>query len=87
MGTAIPELDAALAGQGRARALLVVPGYGLAVALGAYAIFAAVLAVGQWGDPRAIFSSWTLVWGIAQFVIWVSGLAIATTSYARRTAR
>lgn len=69
------------------RALLLVPGYGLAVVLGAYTAFAAVLAVVQWGDPRAIFSPWTGVYGIPQFIIWVAGLTIATTSYARRTAR
>jgi hypothetical protein len=75
--------------RGRAvpRALLVVPGYGLAVALGAYTVFACVLAVVQWDHPDAIFSPWTGVVGIPHFIIWVAGLAVATASYARRTAR
>ena len=69
------------------RALLLVPGYGLVVALGAYTIFASVLAVVQWNAPNAIFSPWTGVYGIPHFIVWVTGLAIATTSYAGRTAR
>jgi hypothetical protein len=69
------------------RALLLVPGYGLAGLLGAYTLFAAVLTVVQWGHPDAIFSPWTGVYGIPQFTVWVVGLAVATASYARRTAR
>ena len=65
---------------------LLVPGYGLVVALGAYTLFAAVLAAVQWGAPEAVFSPWTGVWGIPQFIVWVAGLAIATHAYARRTA-
>lgn len=69
------------------RALLILPGYGLAVALGAYTLYAAVLAVVLWDHPNAIFSPWTGVFGIPVFIIWVTALVIATASYARRTAR
>ncbi|GIE75558.1 hypothetical protein Aph02nite_15080 [Actinoplanes philippinensis] len=67
------------------RLLLVVPGYGLVVALGGYALLAVVLTVVQWNSPDVIFSPWTGVYGIGQFAVWVVSLAVATRSYARRT--
>ncbi|WP_433795296.1 hypothetical protein [Actinoplanes sp. CA-252034] len=73
------------AGRRVPRMLLIVPGYALAAALGAYAALAVVLSVAQWSSPEAIFSPWTGVYGIAQFAVWVAALAVATRSYARRT--
>jgi len=69
------------------RLVLLVPGYGLALVLGAYTVFAAVLALTQWSAQDAVFSPWTGVWGIPQFAVWVYGLAVATRSYDRRTGR
>ncbi|BBH68254.1 hypothetical protein ACTI_49390 [Actinoplanes sp. OR16] len=67
------------------RLLLLIPGYGLVVVLGAYTVFAAFLAVQQRDAPDAIFDPWTGLIGIPHFIIWVTGLTIATRSYDLRT--
>ncbi|EXG80618.1 hypothetical protein [Cryptosporangium arvum] len=71
--------------RGVPRMLLIVPGAGLSAALLAYTLFAAALMPFQWNDPAAIFDPRTGVYGVIQFSVWITGLAIATRSYARRT--
>ncbi|MEU4423307.1 hypothetical protein AB0F81_21990 [Actinoplanes sp. NPDC024001] len=85
-GLRFPDWVPVWRGEAVPRVLLLVPGYGLAVVLAGYTVFAAVLAVVQWDDPAAIFSPWTGLWGIPHFILWAGGLTIATRSYARRTA-
>jgi hypothetical protein len=84
-GLIFPRWVPGLAGRRVPRLLLIVPGRALVVALSAYTLFAAVLMVGQWDSPSVIFSPWTGVYGIVHFVVWVTGLSIATESYRRRT--
>ncbi|GAA3381824.1 hypothetical protein [Cryptosporangium minutisporangium] len=67
------------------RMLLIAPGAALSGFLLAYTAFAAVLMPLQWDDPAAIFDPRTGIYGIAQFLVWIAGLAIATRSYACRT--
>lgn len=67
------------------RMLLIAPATAVTIFLFAYTVFAVVLLSIQHGDPAAIFSAGTVVYGIVQFAIWVAGLAIATHSYASRT--
>jgi hypothetical protein len=73
------------AGQRVPRMLLIIPGHALVVALSGYALVAVVLSAVQWHSPDAIFSPWTGVYGIAQFAVWITALAVATRSYSRRT--
>lgn len=84
-GLVFPRWVPGLAGRGVPRLLLIIPGYALVVALSAYTILAFVLIFGQWDAPEAIFSPWTGVYGIVHFVIWITGLAVATRSYQQRT--
>ncbi|GAA2894163.1 hypothetical protein Acy02nite_55460 [Actinoplanes cyaneus] len=84
-GLVLPRWVPGLAGRRVPRLLLIVPGYGLVVALSAYTVFALVLTFVQWGAPEAIFSPWTGVYGIPHFIVWVVALAVATHSYSRRT--
>ncbi|MFF5078535.1 hypothetical protein ACFY36_15905 [Actinoplanes sp. NPDC000266] len=84
-GLVFPRWVPGLAGRRVPRPLLLVPGYALVVALSAYLMWAAVLAVAQWNAPEAIFSPWTGVYGIPQFAVWIGALAVATRSYDRRT--
>ncbi|MDI6105805.1 hypothetical protein QLQ12_45245 [Actinoplanes sp. NEAU-A12] len=84
-GRIFPRWAPGLAGRRVPRLLLIVPGYGLAVALAGYTLLALVLSFAQWDAPEAIFSPWTGVYGIAQFTAWATALAVATRSYAVRT--
>jgi hypothetical protein len=86
-GERFPDWTPIWRGRPVPRKLLIVPGYGLAVALGAYTLYACVLTVVLWDRPDAIFSPWTGLFGIPHFIVWVTALIIATASYARRTAR
>jgi hypothetical protein len=67
------------------RRLLVVAGTGLGVFLLLYTLYAAVLGVVLADAENAVFSPWTVVYGVPQFLIWAGGLLIATRSYAART--
>ncbi|MEU8816824.1 hypothetical protein [Actinoplanes sp. NPDC048796] len=84
-GLVFPGWVPGLAGRRVPRGLLLVPGYGLVVALSAYLAFATVLAFVQWDAPEAIFSPWTGVYGILHFTVWIVALAVATRSYERHT--
>ncbi|MEU4625913.1 hypothetical protein AB0G04_38805 [Actinoplanes sp. NPDC023801] len=84
-GLEFPRWVPWVAGRPVPRLLLVVPGYALVVALSAYTMLAVVLSVAQWNSPEVIFSPWTGVYGVAQFAVWITALALATRSYAVRT--
>jgi hypothetical protein len=73
------------AGRRIPRLLLIVPGYAVTLALGAYTAAAPIILALQWNSPAAIFSAGTVIFGIGVFAVLVSGLAVATRSYARRT--
>jgi hypothetical protein len=75
------------AGRRVPRLLLIIPGYAVSVLLALYATYAAVLAVVLFDEPEAIFSPWTVVYGVPQFTVWALGLILATRSYAARTGR
>jgi hypothetical protein len=45
-----------------------------------------VLAIVVFDEPEAIFSPWTIVYGVPQFTVWALGLFLATRSYSARTA-
>ncbi|REK92096.1 hypothetical protein DY245_00660 [Streptomyces inhibens] len=49
-----------------------------------YTVWAAVQMVAQF-DDEGIFSSWVVVYGIPQFLVWGIGLFIAAWSYRART--
>lgn len=85
-GVVFPRWVPLLAGRRVPRHLLVVPGYGVAALLLSYSVYAIVLTVVQHGSPGGIFSPWTGVYGIVQFIPWWLGLFLATRSYAARTA-
>ena len=61
------------------------PAVALLIGLGACTAAAPIVLAVQWGDPAAIFHAGTVIFGIAVFVVWIGGLAVATRSYARRT--
>ena len=84
-GRVFPRWTPWFAGRPVPRLSLIVPGYLLVLALGGYTIFALVLMAVQWKAPEAIFSPWTGVYGVAQFVVWITALTVATRSYERRT--
>ncbi|GIE34453.1 hypothetical protein Ait01nite_074980 [Actinoplanes italicus] len=84
-GLEFPRWVPRLAGRRVPRLLLVVPGYALVVALSGYTALAVVLSFVQWDSPEVIFSPWTGVYGVVHFVVWISALAVATHSYAKRT--
>jgi hypothetical protein len=67
------------------RMLLIVPGTVVSVFLFAYTAFAAAIVPSQWNSEGAIFEPWIALYGIPQFLIWATGLAVATRSYALRT--
>ena len=58
----------------------------MAVLLVLYATYALVLGLVLFDEPEAIFSPWTVVYGVPQFTVWALGLFLATRSYAARTA-
>ncbi|GAA4972811.1 hypothetical protein [Actinoplanes utahensis] len=84
-GLVFPRWAPWSAGRRVPRLLLVVPGYLLVLALGGYTILAMVLMVVQWDSPEAIFSPWTGIYGVAQFLVWITALAVAARSYDLRT--
>lgn len=84
-GLVFPRWTPGFAARRVPRLLLIVPGYLLVLALGGYTILALVLMVVQWSSPEAIFSPWTGVYGVGQFLVWITALAVATRSYDLRT--
>lgn len=84
-GLRFPAWVPGVAGRRVPRMLMIVPGVGVSVLLFGYTLFAAVLMVFIWDSPDAIFAPWTVFYGIAQFLVWAIGLAVATRSYAVRT--
>ncbi|MGX6602646.1 hypothetical protein ACWKSP_10980 [Micromonosporaceae bacterium Da 78-11] len=84
-GLTFPSWVPRLGGHRVPRMLLIVPGAGLSLILFAYTAMAPIVLSLQWNDPAAIFNVWTVVFGIADFIVWIGGLAVATRSYARRT--
>lgn len=84
-GLCFPRWVPLVGTHGVPRLLLIVPGAALCAALLLYTVFAAALMPFQWNDPAAIFDPRTGVYGLVQFAVWITGLAIATRSYARRT--
>ncbi|MFG1869205.1 hypothetical protein [Micromonospora arborensis] len=85
-GLVFPRWVPMLAGRRVPRRLLVIPGYAVPTLLLLYSLYAVVLTIVQFGSPEAIFSPWTGVYGIIQFIPWWLGLFLATRSYAARTA-
>ncbi|HYN92299.1 MAG TPA: hypothetical protein VES42_00410 [Pilimelia sp.] len=84
-GLVIPRSVPVFGGHRVPRLLLIVPGTLLSTGLFAYTAMAPIVAARTWDHPGAIFSPWTVVFGIVVFAVWICGLAIATHSYARRT--
>ena len=85
-GLVFPRWVPFWAGRRVPRLLPIIAGYAVSVLLALYATYAVVLAFVLFDEPEAIFSPWTIVYGVPQFTVWALGLFLATRSYAARTA-
>ncbi|MEV5596452.1 hypothetical protein [Streptomyces sp. NPDC052496] len=83
-GLVFPSWTPFLAGRGVPRRTLAATAFAVAVFLLLYTLWAAVQTVGE-SEDDSIFSPWTVVYGIPQFLVWGIGLLIAAHSYRRRT--
>ncbi|MGC4746848.1 hypothetical protein ACLQ28_14465 [Micromonospora sp. DT201] len=85
-GLVFPRWVPMVAGRRVPRRLLVIPGYTVPALLLLYSLYAVVVTIVEFDSPEAIFSPWTAVYGLIQFIPWWLGLFLATRSYAARTA-
>lgn len=85
-GLVFPRWVPWFAGRRVSRRLLVVSGYGVPALLLTYSVYALVVTLTTYDNAEVIFSPWTAVYGIAQFIPWWLGLFLAARSYAARTA-
>ncbi|MEU7576263.1 hypothetical protein AB0B50_01470 [Streptomyces sp. NPDC041068] len=84
-GLVFPQWTPLLAGRPVPHRTLAGTGFGVSVLLLLYTVWAAVRAAATFDDD-GIFSPWTVVYGIPQFLMWGIGLFVAACSYRRRTA-
>lgn len=83
-GLVFPGWTPFLAGRRVPRRTLAATAHGVSVFLLLYTVWAVVQLVGTF-DEEGIFSPWTVVYGIPQFLVWGIGLYIAARSYHHRT--
>ncbi|MFC9234903.1 hypothetical protein ACFTZK_00105 [Streptomyces decoyicus] len=83
-GLMFPSWTPFLAGWRVPRRTLAATAFTVSAFLLLYTIWAAAQTIKDFNDD-GIFSPWTAVYGIPQFLVWGIGLAIAAHSYRRRT--